>query len=307
MELRFYKLRICDADLILVDDLSGDGRDRDWGGAARLLLDRKRGAGADRLAVLAKAESSTWLRVFGADGESVRSVADAGLCAARFLLDSGRSERGSVHLRVPGGELSIDVLPAASLGLSLGPPRGLPDGVALDQAGAAARRSVIEAGGERYEVLPLGLSFVAGNRHEGETLPGCDAEAVAVFYEGGAKAARARIRASTRGLRAPEVLPLRLVSREEIWADAPRGFGSGQSRNAVPDACATAGIAQAAAAAAGYADRGSLVRLRGGALWVEWTEGGNLYAASRPEYVYRGEFHVEDRPDESGEDQSGMK
>jgi diaminopimelate epimerase len=275
MELRFYKLRVCDADLILVDDLAGDGRDRDWSAAARLLLDRRRGAGADRLAVLAKAEVATWLRVFKSDGEPSLCPYDAALCAARFLLDSGRADSAAVRLRLPGGELGVDVLDAATLGISLGLPRGLPDGTALDIEAAAGRRAVVESGGERYEVLPLGL----GNPDGGP-------EAVAVFYEGGAKAARARIRASTRGKKAPEVLPLRLVSREEIWVDAPRRAGL--------DAASIAGLSLAAAAAAGYAERGALVRLRGGALWTEWGEERPLYAAGRVEYVYRGEFHLED-------------
>lgn len=300
MDLRFYKLRVCDADLILVDDLAGDGRDRDWGGAARLMLDRRRGVGADRLAVLAKAESATWLRVFGPDGQAARCVADAGLCSARYLLDSGRADRGSVHLRVPGGELSIDVMPAASLGLSLGPPRGVPDGLPLDQEGAAARRSIVEAGRERFEVLVLGLALAQAGAEGRGGGAGLDAEAVAIFYEGGAKAARARIRAGTRGMAVPDVLPLRLVSREEIWADGPlqgkprQGEGTAGRGPAARDASSTAGLALAAAAAAGYADRGALVRQKGGALWVEWTEEGSLYAAGRPEYVYRGEFHIDE-------------
>jgi hypothetical protein len=43
MELSFYKLRLCDSDLILVDDIEGDGRDRDWGKAASSLLKRRLG------------------------------------------------------------------------------------------------------------------------------------------------------------------------------------------------------------------------------------------------------------------------
>jgi hypothetical protein len=45
----------------------------------------------------------------------------------------------------------------------------------------------------------------------------------------------------------------------------------------------------------GYADREAMIRLGSGALWVEWTSSGSLYAAARPEYVYRGEFHWEEK------------
>ena len=276
MDLRFYKLRVCDADLILVDDFEGDGRDRDWSAAARVILDRRRGVGADRLAVIAKAEADTWLRAFDPDGEPSPCLFDAALCAARFLLDSGRSGSGSARLRVPGGELGVDVLDAASLGLGLGEPRGLPGGEPVDQDAAALRRSVVEAGDERFEVLPLGLAC-------GGVLA---ARAVAVFYGGGAKSARARIRAAARGVKAPEPLPVRLISRGELWVAAPRGHGL--------DALSSAGIALAAAAAAGYAEREALVRLRGGALWTDWADTGSLYAAARPEYVCRGEYHLDE-------------
>ena len=92
MDLSFYKLRLCDSDLILFDDLGGDGRDRDWVGLARALLHRRRGAGAARLALVSKPERDLWLRVFSPEGEG-GPCADAALCAARYLLD--RSRRAS--------------------------------------------------------------------------------------------------------------------------------------------------------------------------------------------------------------------
>ena len=92
MELTFYKLRLCDSDLILVDDLGGDGRDRDWEGVAQAILHRRRGAGADRLAVISKPEQDLRLRVLRPDGES-GACADAALCAARYLLDSRQERR----------------------------------------------------------------------------------------------------------------------------------------------------------------------------------------------------------------------
>jgi diaminopimelate epimerase len=288
MDLSFYKLRVCDADLILVDDFAGAGRDRDWSAAARFLLDRRRGAGADRLAVLAKAEASVWLRVFGSRGEPDPCPFDAAICAARFLLDSGRSASETVKLRLPGAEIAVDVLDAASLGLRLGQPRGLPDGALLDLEAAAGRKSLVQAGGERYEVLPLGLAGLQGPglRPDAPSATARGPEALALFYEGGTKSARARIRSAGRDETAPPVLPIRLVSREELWVKA--------AHSPALDSCATASLALAAAAAAGYAGEEALVRLRGGALWVEWAEEIGLYAAARPEYVYKGEFHLDD-------------
>jgi len=279
MDLTFYKLRLSDSDIILVDDLAGDGRDRDWVAAARTLLHRRRGAGADRLAVIAKPEADLWLRVFLADGEE-SPCADAALCAARFLLDSGRSGSEAVPMRISGGELRVDVLDSASLGISLGPPRGIPDGDPMSAADAASRATSIEASGERYQVVPLRAGIPA-------------ADAAAVFADGGAARARARIvssrgyasrGASVRGDAAPAVVTVRVVSRGRLLISAPSGGAL--------DCCASAAAALAASVAVGYTEREAMVKLGSGALWVEWAEAGSLYVATRPEYVYRGEFHL---------------
>jgi diaminopimelate epimerase len=268
MDLSFYKLRLCDSDIILVDDLAGDGKDRDWEGLARALLHRRRGAGADRMAVVSKPEEQIHLRVFTSEGEG-GAAADAALCAARYLLDSGRSGADSVPLRASGGNIQVDVLDAASLGVSLGVPSGIPDGTALKASDASRRVTSIEAAGERFEVLPLRLGIPP-------------ADSVAVFADGGAARARARI-ASSRGKEAPSVVAVRVASRGEIIVSAPT--------NGRIDCCAAAATALAASASMGYAEREAMIRLGSSALWVEWTTSGPLYVAARPEYVYRGEFH----------------
>ena len=281
MDISFYKLRLCDADLILVDDLSGGGRDRDWEAAARALLPRRRGAGADRMAVVSRAEADIWLRVFSAEGEG-GPYADAALCAARYLLDSGRSGADTVLLRVAGqSEVEVDVLDSASLGIALGPPRRVaPAGSGAERAPAAvvgleeaaALATLIEAGGTRYEVIPLRVG-----------LPGTDA--IAVFAEGPVARARARVRGDTGSSRGAAVA-VRVVSRGELRASAPPG--------PIIDSAAAAALSLAAAAAAGRAEREAMVRLRAGAFWAEWTARGALYVVGRPEYVYRGEFHLPD-------------
>jgi len=269
MELRFYKLRLCDSDLILVDDMAGDGRDRDWASVARHILHRRRGAGADRLAVIAKAESDTWLRVFGRAGEG-GPRADAALCAARYLLDSGRTGSERVSLRVSGGKIEVDVLDSASLGVDLGPPRrALEGGEPLGPDEAAALATLIEAAGARYQVLPLRVG-----------LPG--SAGLAVFAQGASAQARLRVRAGA-GERAAAV-GVRVLSRGEIVASAPTGSEL--------DSAAAAALALAAAAATGRAEREAMVRLGAGALWIEWTARGTLYAVGRPEYSYRGEFYL---------------
>jgi diaminopimelate epimerase len=274
MDLSFYKLRLCDSDLILIDDLSGGGKGRDWARAAREMLQRRRGVGADRFAVISKPEGEIWLRVFLANGEEA-PLADAALCAARYLLDSGRSSADSVTLRVSGidpsgGFLQVDVLDSASLGIALGPPLGMPGGEVLDAEAAGSRAASVETSGERFQVLPLRAGVPA-------------ADAAAVFANGGAARARARIGSSKKELSLSAVA-VRVASRGELIVSAPTGGKL--------DSCAAAAVALAASAALGYSDREAVVRLGKGAMWAEWMEGGSLYAAGRPEYVYRGEYHL---------------
>jgi len=152
--------------------------------------------------------------------------------------------------------------------------RDFPDGAALGPADAASRATSIEASGERFQVLPLRVGMPA-------------ADAVAVFADGGAARARARI-SSSREKEAPAVVAVRVASRGELIVSAPT--------NGRIDCCAAAAAALAASAATGYSDREAMIRLGSGALWVEWAASLSLYAAARPEYVYRGEFHWEGNP-----------
>jgi hypothetical protein len=162
----------------------------------------------------------------------------------------------------------------------------MPDGAALGAADAAARATSIEAAGERFQVLPLRAGIPA-------------ADAAAVFAEGGAARARARIASSrvgparagnaSRGAtprndKGPVVVAVRVTSRAQLIVSAPSG---GEL-----DCCASAAAALAASAAVGYSDREAMVALGSGTLWVEWAASGSLYVAARPEYVYRGEFHL---------------
>lgn len=293
MDLSFLKLRLCEADLILVDDLEGNGRDRDWALAARAILDRRRGAGALRLAVIARAEEDLWLRVFDAEGREDAALFDAAVCSARYLLDSGRAGSERVRLRSGSGELSVDVLDGTSLGMDLGPLLSVPEAEALDMQRAGEKRSIIEAEGERFEVLPLGLRpFQARDGAAIEkAVVASGPRAVAVLCQGGTKSVRAKIGAAGTTARPPSALPIRIISRRELR--------TGRFRDPRLDALSIAGLALGAAVFMRLADDEALVRLGDGLLWAEMTASGSLYVAGRPEYAYRGEFHF-DEEEESG-------
>jgi diaminopimelate epimerase len=287
MDLRFIKLRLCEADLLLVDDLDSGGADRDWARAARAMLDRRSGIGAQRLAVLSRSGGEFWLRVFDARGSRRAAHFDAALCATRWLLDSGKIGGDRARFRSGGGELVVDVLDGSSFGISLGHPLCLPELGELTPELAEEGRSLIEAGGERFEILPLALAPSAAARRTDDR-SGFDEgpRAVAVFCEGGTRAVRARIGSAGRGKAAPEALPVRIIARGEL--------AIGRSRDPILDAASRAAMALAASSLIGHADDEALVRSGGGGLWAERTHSGSLYVAGRPDYVFRGEFSLED-------------
>jgi len=291
MDLSFYKLRICESDIILFDDLQGKGEGGDFGPLAAAILDRRRGAGADRFAVLQNPGGTVWLRVFDPDGSPSPCLFDSALAAARYLLDSGRSGSEGAKLRTPAGWLQVDLLDGSNLGISLGEPCGLSGAAGgerkqLNAGNASAFRTLIETEGARYEALPLGVNPASETEGTGGS-DGPLVSAVAFICDGGATAARASITANRRGTAVLPPLPLRVISRGELWVQAQHGGGL--------DAAAAAGLALGAASSLGYADRGTAVRIRGGALYAEWTERSGLYVAASPEYVYHGDFHFDEQ------------
>jgi hypothetical protein len=287
MDIAFLKLRVCGSDLILVDASTEEGRARDWSLPALEMLDRRRGVGAQRLAVLSRAEESWWLAVHDSRGQRSPVLADAALCAVRWLLDSGRVGGDRVVLRHAWGESAVDVLDGSSLGLSLGPLLCIPERLVLDAELASERRSRIEAGGEVYEALPAGLAvdWQAARRESGagagRLLDG--ASAVLLFSGDGSRRFTGRIGSRTRGLEAPSALPVRLVGPGELRLPPPRGGAL--------DMASQAGLALGAAALLGKCDSEALVRSGDGALWASLGSRSSLYIAARPDYVFRGEFH----------------
>lgn len=313
MEFRFYKLRVCDHDVLLLDadrlEPAGEAEEGRPGGfsgpaLAPLLLDRRRGVGAESLALVRKSATGYVLEAWDRRGKPRACPYDAAACAARYLMDSGAGGRSGLALEWEGRLLSLEALDGAAFGMELGAPRAYPGGEPLDAAALAARRTGIEIAGRRCTVLPLGLGTagapVGGSggdaaaavtaKPESSSAAGASAAGAAgaagpfaaVLFSDGAGG---KIHAAARP-KDPEPLPVRMLSREELQV-------SRSGRGAL-DASASGALALAAAAGLGMSGGEALVRLRGGGLYAEWLESGTLYVAVRPEYVHRGEIHLED-------------
>ncbi|HUX36772.1 MAG TPA: hypothetical protein VMV44_02600 [Rectinemataceae bacterium] len=292
MDLGFIKLRIAGSDLLLLEGI-GDGRGRDRSALARSILHRRRGVGALRLAVISRAEKDLWLEVYDRKGSRDAALFDASLCAARWLLDSGRAESDSLRFRNGLGEILVDVLDGSSLGLSTGPLLGLPDREILDREGAGERRLHIESKGESFDALPVALraqggpaQFPASGSRVEAGLQDQGPEGVVFFHEGGQGPLRVRLSGSRNSARPPAAVPTRIISEGSI--------GIGTPRDAMVDTVSMAAMALGAASLFGRTAEEALVASGDGGLWVRRNSAGGLYVAARPSYVFRGDFPVED-------------
>lgn len=286
MDLAFIKLRVAGADLILAEGV-GEGRVRGRPALAQAVLDRRRGVGGLRFVAVDRVERDFWIEVLDRDGSPATAPWDAALCATRWLLDSGRVGGDSIRFRRGGGEIVVDVLDGSSLGVSLGPLLALPDRAVYDGNLALARRLRIEAKAGSFDALPVAVD------NPGED--GRGVEAVVFFKNGGADPLRVRLRRSSRGGPPPSAVPAAIISDAELRVGLPR--------DGRIDATSMAGMALGAASFLGRSDEEALVRSGDGGLWARRGAKDSIYVASRPAYVFRGDFHFESVEDsEMGDD-----
>jgi len=122
----FIKLQIAGNGFVLADfsqekpDLRLP-QDR-WGEAARVLCDKRFGAGASGAIFLSEGNA---LRVFTNRGEAARVAEDALLCAARYAFDSGRVKKRAIVFETATGERTVTVLGAHEFRLACGSPFSL--------------------------------------------------------------------------------------------------------------------------------------------------------------------------------------
>ena len=300
MDFDFIKLRVGPADLLLLEGI-GDGSGGDRAAVARSILHRRRGVGALRLVSLARSEKDIWLEVYDRDGSREAAVFDAALCAARWLLDSGRAGSGDLRFRTRWGEIQVDVLDGSSLGISVGALYGLPDRSILDVELALERRLRVESRGEGFEALPVALAAAGGGARQAEIAHNAQwssrsgsagqvaqggPEGVVFFHEGGAAPLRVRLSSRQRGKVPAVAVPALCLSDSEIRI--------GGARDARLDTVSMAAMALGAAALLGRASDEAFVGSGEAELLARRNPEGSLYVAARPAYVFRGEFHIDE-------------
>jgi diaminopimelate epimerase len=290
VNLRFFKLHSSGTDVIVVDASRSGVTIPDRPGLARAILKRRRGAGADALAIIESIKSSgskgkvARLRTYLPGGEAAHADADALICAARYLFDSGKSGGERFELHSPAGRHRIDVMTASDFSICLGSPRPAARPMSAGRLEGPPEEdfpfTVLEADGRRVSVCQVELMRVY----------------IALLTQDPSRTRLDNIEsAAGAGLAATaRAIVVRSVSRDTLRLrhSSARGW----------DGASAAGAALVAAVASGSADREAAVLSRGGVRYAEWNpKDGKVSVTAPADYVYEGEWYMPDaegKPDQ---------
>ncbi len=276
MELSFYKVKIFRNDFLLIGDPSAEvARHENIAHIVKRLCRRRIGVGATGVILVGETgPEGTSLRFYGSDGSSMIPSADALLCAARYLFDSGRSDGHVVPFLIRSGAASVGVLDSNQLRVDLGRPHQVDSGAPLDPSPTHDFSVPVLVEERTYYVTPITCGTACQ-----VFLP------VPVHH----------------GLKAFD----RKVKSESPFADAlplyVRPFNPEEQRvfawpvNEPVDCCALAACGAVSSILNGYADGIVLVRYGADSAFVDWNIRANrVTATASPRYVFAGEYHYEE-------------
>jgi diaminopimelate epimerase len=289
LNIDFIKLHSSGSDVIVIDAESMRSGSVDPVSLARAILKRRRGAGADALAIVDAvplpssvggdgkssrvSRTAASVKTYLPSGDAAHADADALICAARYLFDSGKAGGERFELSTPSGKRRIDVVTAVDFTVCLGKPR--PSGSASEAVDENIPFTVLEAGGKRVSVCAIELcrTYLAlltqdvssGRLEEIERASGAD----------------------PRGPSSARAIIIRPIARDALRIRHSAAMGW--------DGASAAGAALVAAVAAGSADREAAVLSQGGVRYAEWNARDGKVAVTAPaEYVYEGEWYMPD-------------
>jgi diaminopimelate epimerase len=283
--LRFVKMHGCGNDYVFVDGFFE--RVLDPAGLAVRISNRHFGVGSDGLILVLPSErADVRMRMWNADGSEAEMCGNGVRCAAKLAREAGHAARDDVRVEV-GREgatrvLEIRVFREGKKVLAARVDMGAPDflrqnipmqgppgmevideEIALPKLGRVFRATCVSMGNPHCVIFldaPPTDDLVLGVGPEIERHP--------AFPE--------RINVEWAHVEGPASIRLRVWER-----------GSGETLACGTGACA----AVAAAARTGRAGRRAVVRLPGGELEIDWSDGdGRLYMTGPCEEVFRGEL-----------------
>jgi diaminopimelate epimerase len=274
--MRFHKLQGAANDFVVVDGRQPEGRD--WAALAARVCDRRRGVGADGLLVLEDSENSDYrMRYHNADGSQAEMCGNGIRCMAKFVLDTGATDRRVLRWETLAGPIVTDVLAhdggVATVRVDMGPPRFAADEIPTLLPGDRVLEAPLEVAGARLTVTCVSM----GNPH---AVSFVDDAAGFPLAEVGPRVEHHPAFPERTNFEVVQVLAPDRV-RMRVWE---RGVGETM-------ACGT-GACAAAVASQLVRDTAEDVALEvpGGELLVSWRPGESVMLTGPAETAFTGEF-----------------
>ena len=247
--------------------------------------DRHTGIGFDQLLLVERAQTPAAdfrYRIFNADGGEVQQCGNGARCFAKFVHDKGLTDKTQIAVETAAGIIKPHIQPNGLVTVDMGAPRILPDDIPFrlpddgsETAGALTHQIVWQPNQPAIAVSLVSM----GNPHA--VLRVDDTKTAPVAEIGAALQQHAqfpeRVNVGFMQVISPTHIALRVFER-----------GVGETLACGTGACAAvvAGVRQ------GWLAAGETVRvaLRGGDLFIQWHNGGNVMMTGAAVLVFDGEL-----------------
>ena len=276
MGLKFAKMHGLGNDFMVVDAISQAFAPD--AATVRRLADRHFGVGFDQLLLVEKPTRADVLfryRIFNADGSEVQNCGNGARCFARFVHDSGLTDRREIPVETAAGRLVLYIEEDGWVRVNMGRPRFAPQRLPFDVPTEQARYT-LEVLGQRVEIGAVSL----GNPH-------------AVLRVG--SVSDAPVETLGPAIESHRQFPERVnvgfaevVDRQHVKL---RVFERGAGETLACGTGATA--AMVVLRRWGRVDEVVTVELPGGALRIRWSgdEQDDVWMSGPAEWVFTGELH----------------
>jgi diaminopimelate epimerase len=275
MRLKFTKMQGAGNDFVVIDatksPFAASPQQMAW------LADRRFGVGCDQIAVVdASREAGVdfGYRIYNADGSESGMSGNGARCVGKFIREQGLSDRERVRLRTKTSVIELQIARDGATRVNMGEPRFEPSTLPFTAPARALRYSVALSGSQMLEIGAASM----GNPHAVIEVADVDGAPVEEIGE-----------ALQHHPAFPERVNvgfLQFVDRGHVRLRVYER-GAGETLACGSGACAAVAVARMW----GSVDANVEVRVRGGALKVEWQgEGAPLYLGGPAETVFEGEM-----------------
>lgn len=278
--VNFSKLEATGNDFVLIDCFKENLADVPLDVLARNICERRFGVGADGLLLLLPSKIANFrMRIFNADGSEAEMCGNGIRCFALYVYEHGLWEDKHLEIETLAGVKRVKLLltgkKVEGVRVGMGQPIFLPESIPIKGKDNPLNMS-LRAGGRRWDVSALSM----GNPHCVLVVDNVDDFPVEII---GREIEKHPLFPNRTNVEFVEV-----INRDElkvrVWE---RGVGETL-------ACGTGACASLIVTALkGLTNRSARLHLRGGELYVEWLENGEVYLTGPAEEVFQGFFKLE--------------